>query len=1024
MGVKKLGKTIALSCVAGFLAIVLVAGNIVLSIFAPLLHVFFGGARNDFGGAQGVLDAADSVVRDVAEESMVLLKNDVVDGTAFLPRPKTEKFNLFGWASTDQGFLIVGGGSGGVNITSENLKQITLAEAFKESGVSYNEDLIARYSEYSSFDADYRRGGSTGANAVQSLRNPPSSFYTPELMNSAHDYSSTAIVTLARWGAENGGYDELVSIKGDNGGTNNFSDGSYLELTPEEKAIFDNLREYKFKVIVLLNTTNPIEMSFLDVYDDIIEACMYVGIPGQSGAAAIPNLLVGEKTVYTYETDFEGGIVYDENNKPIVKDSEVVQISPSGRLSDTYALDWQSHNPSYINATPTSGSSGNSIGYAEGIYFGYKWYETADAAGYFEKQGTSYEQVVKYPFGYGLSYTTFEQEIIDRSWNDGDPLNIDDTYTVTVRVTNTGNRPGRDVVQLYYTAPYIEGGIEKASINLLAFGKTAELKPQSESETDSVQELTLSFTPYELASYDDYDKNSNGFTGYELDPGNYYIKLMKNAHEVIETASLFCGNGLKFEKDPVTGESVENRFTGNTAYANMPIDGSKGVNGGMVYLSRANGFANFSELKKVGTPTSAATNSSVTEYNPDIQTEGEINYGQDMGIYLIVQEDGQKAPLALLNGDSSSEKLMISEDKFEMLKDWDSELWGIMLDQLTQENIKDLIGKGGFQTVAIEEIGKRRNEDLDGPAGFNRNVADSDNPNPVQWTVFPAETLSGCSWSASLMYKIGYTQGDLGAATGEQGWYAPGVNLHRSVYNSRNYEYYSEDGVLSGRLAAQTVKGAKENNLYCYVKHFVISDNGQNAQNWYEWLTEQSLRECYLKAFEITVKEGGANAMMSAFNKLGAVWCGYNRALLTDVLRTEWGFRGSVITDWYQTGSYMSNYSLGVKAGNDLWLNTANSTANINFNDPQNAYAARMSVKGILYTYIDTYMTATGHRGVGTINAAAHSPLFVALWVILDVLLVAGIGVCVLFIFLPKRVKPAAGDDGAGDAGAASTDAQ
>ena len=970
---KKLVKTIALAVVAGVLAIILIASNLVLNHYAPLLHSFFAKSDANFGeGAQNVLNSSDEVVREVAEESMVLLKNDEVDGEPFLPRSKSEKFNLFGWASTDHGFLLVGGGSGGTSITAANPMRLTLTEAFDEARVRYNIDLIDKYNDFSNFDAD---GGSTGADSDRNMINPSASWYTNDLMEQARDYSSTAVVTLSRWGAENGGAGELVNLR-----SGKYSNGKLLELTDNEKAIFDKLREYNFKVIVLLNTTNPIEMQFIDDYDDIIEACLYVGIPGQSGAAAIPKILIGD-------------------------------VNPSGRLSDTYAYDWQSHNPTYINAT----SNYSSLAYAEGIYFGYKWYETADAAGYYKAKGTTYDKVVKYPFGYGLSYTTFKQEIVAKSWNDGEALEADKTYTVTVRVTNTGDVAGRDVVQLYYTAPYIEGGIEKASINLLAFDKTAELQPEWYAPAESRQEITLSFTAYDLASYDDYDKNGNGVTGYELDKGKYYIKLMNNSHDVIDDTSwLSLNSTISIDKDPVTGESVVNRFTGKTAYANMPIDGSTGVTGGVTYLSRANAFGNLSGLKRVGAVTQAAKNA--VNFEPTVEPKGDIKYGsKDTSHFLITNSDGTKASIDVLSGEVSGD-LVVNEQLLAKLHDWDSELWEELLNQLSQDNIKQLLGRGGFQTVAIEEIGKRRNVDNDGPAGFNSNVIKPGSESEL--TVFPAETLSGCSWSARLMYNLGRAQGAIGAKVGIQGWYAPGVNLHRSVYNSRNYEYYSEDGVLSGKLAAQTVKGAKENNVYCYVKHFVISDNGENAQDWYEWLTEQSLRESYLKAFEIVVKEGGANAMMSAFNKLGAVWCGYNKALLTDILRTEWGFHGSVITDWYQ--GYMNNYNRAVKAGNDLWLNKEIDTpANITFSNTQNAYAARQSAKGILYTYVDTYMAAKQYQdlvasgeyedpfnvqlGVGIIQAEDYSPLFVALWVMLDVVLIAGVAACVLFIFLPKK---------------------
>ncbi|MCH5351060.1 MAG: glycoside hydrolase family 3 C-terminal domain-containing protein [Clostridiales bacterium] len=986
---KELVKRIVLPAVAAILIAILAVGNYYLNYFAPLLHGFFAGG---FGGnvdseeARNALGSADELVGEIAEESMVLLKNDEVKkGKNMLPLDKGTKVNFFGWASTDLGFLQIGGGSGGSPIDSSNPYQITLYEAFDEYGEGlYNKTLADKYTAFNKTDAD-RNGNSTDA-----LINPSETWYTGELMDQAYEFSDTAVVVLSRWGKENGGNNELVNI-----GT--YNNGTYLELTNQEKTIFQKLQDYGFNVIVLLNTTNPIELAFLEEYE-CIYACMYVGIPGQSGARAVPELLYGESLK----------IKRDEKGEEVSRTYE--PISPSGRLSDTYAYSWQEHNPSYINA------SGSNLAYAEGIYIGYRWYETADVAGYYAAKNTSYDEVVQFPFGYGLSYTTFEQEIVNVSWGANEKLEAGKEYSVTVRVTNTGDTVGREVVQLYYTAPYTERGIEKASVNLLAFDKTALLKPRSESETESVQEITLTFTAYDMASYDDYDKNLNGFAGYELDSGEHIIKLMKNAHEVIDSKTIGC-DGIKFEVDPVTGEKVENRFTGDTAYANMPIDGSKGIDGGVTYLSRANAFANLPQLKKVGGANSAARSAADYDYSGyNSMDVSSYNYGLDAGLYLVTNS-GNKASLDDLSGKNKDVSLEYDYDLMESLQDWDNDLWEVFLDQLSKDDIRNLIGRGGFQTVALESVGKTRCYDTDGPAGFNNSVVAPDDT--TGWTVFPAETLTGCSWSQRLTYNIGQSQGQIGNATKVQGWYAPGVNLHRSVYNSRNYEYYSEDAVLSGKLAAETVRGAKEKGLYCYVKHFVISDNGQNAVDWYEWLTEQNLRENYLRAFEIVVKEGGANAMMSAFNKLGAVWCGYNHALLTDVLRTEWGFHGSVITDWYQ--GHMSNFGKGVKAGNDLWLNTQNAAAGINFDNVGQAYGARESAKGLLYTYIDTIVSAKQYQDkvdsgeiddkynvtLGpSVTAEVTSPTFIALWVIVDVVLGLGIAACVAFTVLSFVLKP------------------
>ena len=346
-----------------------------------------------------------------------------------------------------------------------------------------------------------------------------------------------------------------------------------------------------------------------------------------------------------------------------------------------------------------------------------------------------------------------------------------------------------------------------------------------------------------------------------------------------------------------------------------------------------------------------------------------------------------------------------------MLLDYDNDqVWDLLLNQMTQDEVKNLIGNGGFRTVAVYGIGKPRCTDKDGPAGFNNNVTEAGKASA--YTLWPSESLIGCGFDKELAKRVGTVQGEIAATKGIgiNGWYGPGVNLHRTPYNARNYEYYSEDPVLSGKLAAQTIIGAKEKNLYCYLKHFAVSEAGVNPKNFNTWLTEQTMRETYLKAFEIAVKEGKGNAVMSAFNRVGATLAGYNHALLTDVLRTEWGFKGSVITDWFEGSGYMENYTLGVLAGNDLWLGgTTDKPATLDLGNPAVAYAARQSVKNIIYTYI-----ATNVGGSINVTAEVKSGLFIALWTIIDVLLVGGIACCAVFFFIDptkkKKVAAAAGE--------------
>ncbi|MCH5156625.1 MAG: glycoside hydrolase family 3 C-terminal domain-containing protein [Clostridiales bacterium] len=972
---KRLVRLIALPIVAVILIAIMIVVNYFLNYYALIIHRFLAGDTTNASGEEtlGALAAADEVVQDAAAESIVLLENK--DG--FLPLNNLEKVNLFGWGATDAGFLLTGGGSGGTTIT-DSLEdgtpriKIDLTDAFKQAGIEYNVELTRAYESFSSFDADYRSGGSTGANATQSLLNPDASFYSASLMDQAYSYSKTAVAVISRWGCENGGENELKSI-------GSYQNGDFLRLTAQEKAMFDKLQDKGFDVIVLLNVCNNIELGFVEEYS-CIKACLHVGIPGQSGTMAIPKIITGE-------------------------------INPSGRTSDTLAYDYSTNNPVYVNAV----KNGNDLTYQEGIYFGYKWYETAAAEGLF-----NYDEVVQYPFGYGLSYTTFSWRV---QWFGETALTKDGQYTVKVTVTNTGDVAGKDVVQLYGHAPYINGGIEKAERILLDFAKTPLIDP-GKSET-----VELTFKTYELASYDDYDRNSNGFKGYELDASTadnkYEIALMSDSHTKLDSREMNVTSNIQYAKDPVTGEKVGNLFTGSDAYANMPIDGSAAFNTAINYLSRKDKFANMPK-QSAGTSNNGKVNAAINfryaGYNDkDVSF---ISYGNDVGLFLVgVQGENdtvtKASAIEMLNGADTSVNLVYNKEIIELFVNYDNEdnpeLWDLLLNQLTQDDVKNLIGLGGFQTTELLSIGKPRAKDMDGPAGFNNNVSSPGKSSP--YTLFPSESLLGCSWSKEVAYSVGEAQAKIASSMGVNGWYGPGVNLHRSVYNSRNYEYFSEDAVLSGKLATEMIVGAKENNLYCYLKHFAVSEAGQNPKNLNTWLTEQNLRENYLKAFEIAVKGAKANAMMSAFNRVGATLCGYNHALLTDVLRTEWGFRGSVITDWYEGSGYMSNHELGILAGNDLWLcGTTQQPADLDLSKPEVAYAARQSVKNILYTYISTNATSSGIK----VNPEAHSNLFDALWIIINIVLSLGIAACVIFAVLPfvldyinkrKALKQTSGHD-------------
>lgn len=987
---RKVKRAICFPIIA-FLLIVLIAANVAAGIFAgAITNYFSGGVNIDFNSdsIQQTLQQSDELVRTLAEDSIVLLKNqEDEDGNPALPFDEGEtKVNLFGFSAYDpssaasfDGFLMKGIGSGSSTISES--KAITLQDALTENGIEYNTDLEAIYD-------DFEVGRGSAANNAYWLDEPD---ITDAQFDAAQEYSDIAIVVFSRLGGENIGEQPHSQTQG---AVN--ENKTYLQITDPEQELLDNVTERFGKVIVLLNTSNAMHCGFLD--DEGVDAAMYVGLTGQSGAIAIGEILKGETL----------------KGKP---------ISPSGKLSDLYSYD-PSNDPAYNNTeSAQSGDSGTNIQYSEGLYYGYRWYETADAEGYFEAQGSSYEEQVQFPFGFGLSYTEFEWDLLSVEIGEeevslGSAGSLTDSnknteITVTVLVTNTGDTAGKDVVQLYYTPEYIEGEIEKAEVNLLDFDKTVALDPgQSE-------ELTLTFTAYDMASFDDNDANDNGRSTYELDAGTYTISLRTDSHTLKmngadqmtnATVDFTIAEDIVFSEDPVTGEAIETRFTGETAYAGVPIDGSTaGVT--QEYLSRAD-FAGTFPDEQAPLPTEAAEANRIAAewYDPSYDTDTAPTQGVD---------NGENALMVTYTDDAGS--LQYDYDLFAILSDYDAEEWDTLLDQIEVSELVNLVHNSGFFNPAIESVGKQQQADFDGPAGFNTNSLSGDWGGSTvtdTWTAYPCECLLGCSWNKDLMLQMGLSMGVEANATGINGWYAPGINLHRTNYTSRNYEYYSEDPILSGNLAANVIHGAKINGLYCYMKHFVVSESGPNGHDWNTWLPEQVLREIYLKPFEISVKEGGSNAVMSSFNNLGSIWTGANHALLTDILRTEWGFQGTVLTDWSMGGEPGTmNTRQGIRAGNDIWLNPMGFTlgGGLDTSDPTDIACARRAAHNVLYTLVDTiyYNHTFDHdsldtifnANVGVADRAESFAWWIILLVVIDVAAVAGLVVWTVFLVKPKKEK-------------------
>lgn len=972
-------KTIALfTPFMGLIAVLMAALIIASVIFADTISMFL------YGIGSSTLAEGAELCEDVTEEGTVLLKNE--DGALPLTEDEAKKVNVFGWAAYDWMTSTFGSG-----FSNTSLEKIKLFPALKNAGIEYNEKLYDMYRNFYSATSigsrdwgksdwnEYRGDVDVGSTEKFILHEPDSTFYTDSVIQQAKEFSSVALVVIGRTGGEAADlrFEQVKQVQ-TNGSKSTVTDKtrSYLEISSEEEQVIAAAKSACDKVIVILNTSNTMELGFLE--DEGIDAALLVGLTGLTGVNAVIDILRGE----------------DKEGNP---------VTPSGRTADTYAYDIStapsSVNSGYGGAVKYTGLSTSNdykkgyydayVDYYEGIYVGYRYYETAAVEQYID-----YDTTVQYPFGYGLSYTTFEWSIDEilvngADYNKESKINLgkNDKIEITVNVTNTGDVAGKDVVQLYYTAPYIAGEIEKSYVVLGDFAKTAVIQPK---ETKSVK---LELSVQSMASYDCYDDNGNNHTGYELDGGDYYLRLMKNSHDAAdmkdgENSVIECAvpaGGYNYDTDEATGEPVENRFTGNDTIDGYPIDGSKETVP-VKYMSRADFAGTFPKAKI-------------------IRARGAEAYA-----VASAQEPTAKQ-LAATGYENVSEPITANVKNFTVddladVKDYDDPMFEILVKQITKTELFELIRNGYFKTVALNSIDKPMFTDLDGPLGLNTRVT-SNTTNT--FTSYPSETLVAQTWNTDLAYAIGLSVGKEArqSDSGIRGWYGPAANIHRNPYAGRNAEYYSEDGLLSGRFTAETVRGAKNAGLYCYIKHFVANDSESLREGLYTFMTEQTFREIYLKPFEIAVKDGGANALMTSMNRIGAVWAGASRALCTDVLKGEWKFNGSLVTDWVDVGhsDYMPAYK-GIWAGNSTWLN--NVDAQKMFNDSQfNGNAvfltlAQQVAHDVLWTLVDTNNAYAAYDPDADTSLSsggtAYNRTWVAYVVIVEVALAAGLGVLTFFL--------------------------
>lgn len=889
--------------------------------------------------------------KQIIQEGSVLVKNN---GVLPLDIDDVNKVNVFGHAAIDW----VYGGSGSGRVLPENnnaAENIDFLKALTKYEVAYNESLISMYHRFAAPVGD-PNSIDTGYSQVYKLAEPninDSNFYSPSILSEAQGFSNTAFVVLGRKAGET---EDPTRIQYK---TNASVDNNrhYLEISTEEEELLKYVGANYENVIVIINSTNAMELDFVDTIPGI-DACLVVGATGTRAAEAIPSILYGEVSPSGRFTDT---YPYDMSTNINYKRTSAAGIGHYTGASDVYPTG-QNSNAGIMSGQHAKREAPAFIDYIEGVYLGYKWFETADVEGIWngysreiyddngQKQTvTGYDAVVQYPFGYGLSYTDFAWTVESVSIPDGSEIDQNSEIIINVGVTNIGSVPGKDVVELYLTAEYKPGEIEKPHVSLVGFAKTATINPNEK------QIVSIKVNIEDLVSYDAYDLNKNGNKGYELDSGRYELKLMTDSHNVkiVDFVNGEKGaqgiiryqvsNTINLLTDKYTNNPVTNKFTGADAIDGVSLDGSdSGQNIGFITrasfpdpydipdLQDRNMAANVKEHNEFSKAAASAWDNATTDIfgNPvnnsapiwnkaagKLEYDG-ANYADSVG------SDG-KAKI-YMNNKVTSLGLALGSD-------YNHPLWEAVLNQITLDEAETLIHAGNFGNAAINSVGKPALEDRDGPAQIR-----SFNAGNQRGTGFPCVTVLGQTWSQSLAYSFGINYGKEMSIPGLRmdGTYGFGANLHRSPWGGRNYEYFSEDGFLAGTMLAEQVRGLSNTGKYCYLKHLVLYETEHERDSMYTWCTEQALREIYLKPFKKAIQDGGCVGIMSSYNRIGNVWTGGSEALIQGVIRDEMGFNGTVITDYVDSWSqkYMSIED-AVRAGGDINLGQRTTALDTGFDD-------------------------------------------------------------------------------------------
>lgn len=907
---------------ACFLVLAIVANIVIFNVVNKVFDNLWGGDSSSGRGEGGAftldegitdkasaLENANAVNEEICEEGYVLLKNEgVLPMKTSKDAPK--KISVFGKNSVN--LVYSGSGSGGGKADDAR----TIYESLEAAGYEYNPTLKSFYENDSQSGTGRPETATIGTGGViagfKVGETPVANYDAAGVKSSFAGYSDMALVVISRTCGE--GADAPVSMKDASEKDKKISgawsaDDHYLELDKNEQEMLQMVCENFENVVLVINSSNPIELGFLDGnygengdetrldYDfaSKIKAAVWIGNPGASGIMALGRILNGE-------------------------------VNPSGRTVDTYARDFTAI-PAYQNLTYETSSGASSAGYyvndafqaeyfsdyEEGIYVGYRYYETRG-----KTDGEEwYKNNVIYPFGYGLSYSEFEWSA-DLSAVDGKSLTKDETVSVTVKVSNIGDYAGKDVVQLYVRAPYTNGEIEKADKVLVAFAKTQLLDAKT-----GEGNVTLSFDAYDLASYDDSDANKNGFTGYETEEGVYEFFLSTDAHTPVLSFTMNVDETIKFETSVKDGATVVNRFS--------DADDQLGS-----VLSRSDWEGTWPKER--------------TEAERNV-TSAFISQVQSKETNNPISESGEEVKNADLSYATKKDKQGIQ--LYELIGvGYDDAKWDKLLAKLTISTMTDLRGEAAYGSEAIDYINKPKVIEADGPMGFRQFMGD-DKSEVTDTCLYASECVVASTWNVEMAEKQGIAVGNE-SIVGDgndtySGWYAPGVNLHRTPFGGRTAEYYSEDTVLSGKMAASLIQGAASKGVYTYMKHFVANEQETHRNGVCTWLTEQSLRELYLKPFEIAITDsnGKANALMSSFNRLGSLWTGGDYRLLTEVLRGEWNFVGCVISDFSVNIPYMDTRQMAY-AGGDVDL-TNMGVDWVDKNSKTDLYVLKNCVKNYLY---------------------------------------------------------------------------